>query len=142
MPLTLDEKCDLLRRAALFAELEPDSLSLVAEHTQELEFPARHYIVRQGEIGTGFYIVIRGRARVVRNNEEIDMLGPGDFFGELALLDQSPRSANVQAVEPVTCLGLASWDLTAILEKHPRVTLHLLRQVVHRLRPYLKAHHH
>jgi CRP/FNR family transcriptional regulator, cyclic AMP receptor protein len=141
MTLSLDQKCDLLRGAKLFSDLDLESLRLVAGRAQEMEFPARHYIVRQGELGTGLYLIISGQARVMRNNEHIDTMGPGDSFGELAILDQSPRSATVQSTEPTVCLALASWEVTSLLEQHPKLALAMLRQVVQRLRPYLTHRH-
>ncbi|HEY3059733.1 MAG TPA: cyclic nucleotide-binding domain-containing protein [Chloroflexota bacterium] len=140
--MSTEEKTNLLRRSDLFAELEPDALRELATRARELEFPAGHLLVRQGEIGTGFYVIVSGRAHIIRHNERVDILGPGDSFGELAILDQGPRTANVRAEEPLTVLGLASWELNALLEEQPKVTLALLRQVVRRLRPHLTGHRH
>jgi CRP-like cAMP-binding protein len=100
----------------------------------DLAFPAGEYIVRQGQVGTGFYLITSGRVRVVRGSERLAHLGPGEFFGELSVLDQAPRMAHVIAEEPTTCLALASRDLTRLLEKHPRIALAMLRVVARRLR--------
>jgi CRP-like cAMP-binding protein len=140
--LTTEQKADLLRNNDLFGALEPDVLHDLASRARELDFPAGHLLVRQGEIGTGFYVIVGGRAEILRNNEHVEDLGPGDSFGDLAILDQGPRTANVRAEEPLTVLALASWELNTLLEQQPKVTLALLRQVVRRLRPYLKGHRH
>jgi CRP/FNR family transcriptional regulator, cyclic AMP receptor protein len=140
--LSTEQKTELLRRNELFADLEAEPLRELAERARELEFPAGHHLVRQGEIGTGWYVIVSGRAQILRHNERVDDLGPGDSFGELAIIDREPRSANVRAEEPLKVLALASWELNSLLEQQPKVTLALLRQVVRRLRPHLKGHRH
>ena len=69
-------------------------------------------------------------------------LGPGDFFGELSVIDQMPRLATVIAVEPSTCLALASWDLIAEIERDPKLALNLLRALALRLRAAREEHRH
>ena len=91
----------------------------IAERTIEVEFPADHVIARQGEIGTGFFVIASGGARVVRDGEAIARLGPGDFFGELSVLDGRPRVAQVLADGPTVCLALATWDFEAVLLEEP-----------------------
>lgn len=134
MPLSRKQKIDLLRQVELFAEVSARSLSLVADEAIDVSFAAGQYIVRQGQVGTGFYLIASGRVTVVRGSEVIARLGPGDFFGELSLLDQAPRLAHVVAEEPTVCLALASWDFTKLLEQNPKITLALLRVVARRLR--------
>jgi CRP-like cAMP-binding protein len=70
------------------------------------------------------------------------VLGPGDFFGELSVLDQLPRMAHVIAEEPTSTLALASWDFEKLLEKNPKITLSLLREVARRLRDATESHRH
>lgn len=142
MGMTRKQKADLLRTVQLFSEVSPRALSAIADLTEEIEFPAERYIVRQGQVGTGCYLIVKGRARVVRGNEVIARLGPGDFFGELSVLDQQPRMAHVISEEPTTCLALASWDFTKLLEKNPKITLALLREIARRLRTATEQHHH
>src|SRR2546423_1127337 len=91
--LTAREKSDLLDRVELFAGMGGVPLSAIADRAVEVEFPAGRTIVRQGEIGTGFFLIVSGGARIVRDGAEIARLGPGDFFGELSLLAQAPRIA-------------------------------------------------
>ncbi len=99
-----------------------------------MSYPAGRWIVRQGEAGTGFFLLLRGRARVVRDDEVIAELGPGDFFGELSLLDQQPRIAHVVTSDATDYLAIASWDFDALLASQPSLTLALLRGVARRLR--------
>jgi CRP-like cAMP-binding protein len=140
MPMTRTQRIARLKKVALFAGLAPRAVASIADLATEIEYPAGHYIVRQGQVGTGFYLISSGRAKVVRGSNVIAHLGPGDFFGELSVLDQSPRMAHVLAEESTSCLALASWDLTRLLERSPKVTIALLRVVASRLRA-VSDHH-
>ncbi len=142
MELTKKERIAWLRKVPLFAEMNPRSLTLIADKVTEIEFPAGRYIVRQGQVGTGCYLVLKGRVRVERGGEILNRLGPGEFFGELSVLDQMPRIAHVITEEPTICLGLASWDFTKLLEKNPKITLAILREVARRLRGVSNLPHH
>ena len=99
-------------------------------------------IARQGDVGTGFFLVASGSVRVVRDGETIAKLGPGDFFGELSVLDGQPRIAQVIADEPTVCLALASWDFEAVVKEQPAVALAILRGLAGRLRELTEAHRH
>ncbi len=140
MAMTKAQKSALLRKVDLFSGVGPTALGEIANLMTEIEFAPERYIVRQGQVGTGFYLIATGRARVVRGSAVIARLGPGDFFGELSVLDQSPRMAHVVTEEPTVCLALASWDLSLLLEKNPKVTLALLRVVASRLRSASEQH--
>lgn len=141
-PMTKKEKVSWLRKVPMFAELSPRAVGLIADRVAEIEFPAGRYIVRQGQVGTGAYLIVSGRVRVERGGETLSRLGPGEIFGELSVLDQMPRIAHVIAEEPTVCLGLASWDFTKLLERNPKITLGLLREVARRLRAATGLPHH
>jgi CRP/FNR family transcriptional regulator, cyclic AMP receptor protein len=133
--VVLDEqKVDLLRRVDLFSDLPRESLETLAAAAVEIDFPEGRYIVQQGMVGSGLLVIVSGSVRVVRGDDVLATLGPGDFFGELSVLDQSPRSASVIAQRPTTCLGIASWDLLRVLEEQPSLGLALLRALATRLR--------
>ena len=142
MTLTRDRKSALLAAAHLFDGVDAEGMDRIAAVAVEVEFPADHVIARQGEIGTGFFVIVDGRVRVVRDGETIATLGPGDFFGELSVLDGRPRVAQVVADGPTTCLALASWDFEAVLLAEPRVSLAILRGLAGRLRDLTEAHQH
>jgi CRP-like cAMP-binding protein len=142
MTLTHDRRTELLGRCRLFAGLAPDQLAAVSEVATEVTYPAGRTIVRHGEIGTGFFVVVRGTARVIRDGRDIAHLGPGEFFGELSVLDGGPRIAQVVADEETTCLAVASWDLERILLEQPALTLAILRELAARLRSVTEAHSH
>ncbi len=140
MPMTRAQKVARLNKVSLFSELSPRALGSIADLASEIEFPAGRHIVRQGQVGTGFYLIMNGKARVVHDGKVLSRLGPGEFFGELSLLDQQPRMAHVIAEEPTECLALASWDFTRLLEKTPKLTLSVLREVARRLRAVSEHH--
>jgi CRP/FNR family transcriptional regulator, cyclic AMP receptor protein len=142
MTLTRDRRSALLSAASLFDGLDIEAMERIAAVAVEVEFPADHVIARQGEIGTGFFVIASGRGRVVRDGETLATLGPGDFFGELSVLDGRPRVAQVVADGPTTCLALASWDLEALLLEDPKISLALLRGLAGRLRDVTEAHRH
>ena len=137
-----DERMELLRGVQLFHGVGDEDLATIAAKANEVSFDPGRTIVRQGEVGTGFFMIVSGIARVVRDGETLSRLGPGEFFGELSLLDGQPRIANVVAEEPTTCLAIASWDFEAILASEPGVALAVLRGVARRLRSVSEDHRH
>ncbi len=142
MTLTRDRKSALLAEARLFDGVDADGMDRIAAVAVEVDFPADHVIARQGEVGTGFFVIIEGGVRVVRDGRTIARLGPGDFFGELSVLDGRPRVAQVLADGPATCLALATWDFEAVLLAEPRVSLAILRGLAGRLRDLTEADRH
>ncbi len=142
MELTRKQKIAWLRKVPLFAEVTPRQLAVIGDKVTEIDFPAGRYIVRQGQVGTGCYLIVSGKVKVVRSGETLASLGPGDFFGELSILDQMPRIAHVITTEPTVCLGLASWDFTKLLERNPKITLAILRELARRYRGVSTLPHH
>jgi CRP/FNR family cyclic AMP-dependent transcriptional regulator len=142
MTLTRDRRTELLAAAPLLAGIDAAGLDRIAERTVEVAFADGHVIARQGEVGTGFFMIASGGARVVRDGQTIATLGPGDFFGELSVLDGQPRVAQVLAEGETTCLALATWDLEAIVNEQPSVGLALLRGLAGRLRTLTEAGRH
>ena len=142
MTQTLDDRTRLLAGTRLFAGVDADGLARIAARIMEIDIPAERVIARQGEIGTGFYVMVAGSARVVRDGATIAHLGPGDFFGELSVLDGRPRVAQVVSDEPTTCLALASWDFEAVVVEQPTVALAILRGLAGRLRDLTEGSNH
>jgi CRP/FNR family transcriptional regulator, cyclic AMP receptor protein len=142
MTLTRDRRTELLAGCDLFRGLRAEQLAAVAETATEVQFPAGRVIARQGEIGTGFFIVVDGEVRVIRDGTLLATLGPGEFFGELSVLDGLPRIAQVVAELPTRCLAIASWDFERVLLDHPGLTLSILRELAGRLRSVSEQQHH
>jgi CRP-like cAMP-binding protein len=140
MTLTQDRRADLLGACPLFRGLTADDLAVVAAAAIEVEFPADRVVARQGEIGTGFFLIAEGSVQVVRDGKTVATLGPGEFFGELSVIDGGPRIAQVVAAQPTRCLALASWDFERVLREQPGVALAVLRVVAGRLRKIAPDH--
>jgi CRP-like cAMP-binding protein len=142
MTLTHDRRTELLAGCPLFAGIDAAGLAALAEAAAAVDFPTGHVIARQGEIGTGFFVVVEGAVRVVRDGAVVARLGPGEFFGELSVLDRMPRNATVAAESPTSCLALASWDFERVLLEQPALTLAILRGVAARLREVSESARH
>ncbi len=138
--MTIAQKAKLLGRVDLFAGLPEASLASLAELAGEAVFADGDPIVIQGQVGTGLFVLVSGQARVVRGGDELARLGPGEFLGELAVIDRMPRMASAYAVGPTTCLALASWDLFRRIDADHELVHSLLRGLTLRVR-HLSEHH-
>jgi CRP/FNR family cyclic AMP-dependent transcriptional regulator len=132
--LTRDRRTELLGACPLFGGVVGDDLAAIADRAVEVDFPADHVIARQGEIGTGFFVIVDGEVRVVRDGSGLARLGPGEFFGELSVIDGLPRVAQVVTTAATRCLALASWEFERLLLDHPTIGLAILRGLSARLR--------
>ena len=140
MTLTQDRRTELIGGCPLFRGIDASGLGAIAGAAIEVDFPAERVIARQGEIGTGFFVVVDGMVRVIRDGAVVARLGPGEFFGELSVLDGGPRVAQVTAEVPTRCLALASWDFERVLREEPGIALAVLRVVAGRLREITADH--
>jgi len=118
----------------LFKGLGSDELTAIARLSKKMEFKAGERIVKEGEAGLGFYAITDGAASVKRKNKTVAKLGRGSFFGEMALLDNRPRSADVIAIEPTTCFVLLRWNFWSLISKNEKVVRGLLEEMARRLR--------
>lgn len=134
MALSIQDKVTALAGVPLFAGISAESMERLAAVTGEQDFATGQFIVRQGQVGSGLYVVLSGSVRVMRGSDELARLGKGDFFGELSVIDQQPRNASVEAVEPTEVLALASWDLLALLESDAQLSLNMIKGLVERVR--------
>ncbi len=96
-------------------------------------------IVKEGESGLGFYLILEGKALVKRKGRTLTRLGRGSFFGEMSLLDDQPRSADVVAEEATKCRVLLRWNFWSIVSKNQKITRALLQEMARRLRASDKA---
>ena len=128
------EALPALKHVPLFAGLTPPQLRRVAEVSKVKLFAAGTTIVRLGEPGDTFYVILDGRALVVRETGRPLKLRTGDFFGELALIENAPRSADVIAIDNVTALTVGHTAFARLLRSEAAFTYAVLRTVVGRLR--------
>lgn len=125
---------DFLARVPIFSACTPEEVTAIASASQETHFQPGQVIVSQGAPGQAFYLVMDGKVEYARDGHVLGTFGPGEFFGEMSLLDEAPRSATVHAVEPTRCLMLSSWDFKALLLKRPEIAVKLLEVLSRRLR--------
>lgn len=118
----------------MFAGMTDRSFDAIAGLASEVAFAAGDDIVRQGEPGTGFFIIVTGRAQVVRDGDVLRELGPGDFLGEIALVDGNPRTATVTALEPIDGLTVDRTDFLDLFERLPVFRLDILNALTQRIR--------
>jgi CRP-like cAMP-binding protein len=124
----------VLQEVPLFAGVSRRHVRKIAGLASEARFSAGARIVRQGEPGNAFYVILDGEAAVTRPGLASIALGPGDSFGEMALLDGGPRSATVVAQSDVLCLRLARPAFTKMLKREPEIALALLADLSRKLR--------
>ncbi|HET9732976.1 MAG TPA: cyclic nucleotide-binding domain-containing protein [Acidimicrobiales bacterium] len=129
-----DRKLDYLSRVKLFSSLNKKELGMVARASDVISVPAGTEIVKEGELGHEFYLIASGTAVVKRNGRKIATLGPGRYFGEMALLDRGPRSASVTAEEPCELIVLGQREFMGLLDQVPPVAHKLLVSMAARLR--------
>ena len=133
-----ENNVEFLKHVPLFQDLDRKSLEAIANAAVEQSYTAGQEIVRQGDTGVGAFIIKKGRAEAIQDRvghqHKLAELKVGDMFGEMALLDEFPRSATVRAIEPTTCLGIQRWHFRGILESHPQIALALLPVLTKRLR--------
>ena len=133
MPLSKNEKIDLLRRIPLFAECTKAELIEVAISADEREVATGQSLTEEGQRGQEFFILVEGAVTVRRNGRKLADLGPGDWFGEIAILTYKPRTATVTATSPVRLLVISDRAFRRVVETTPRIALKVLRNVAERL---------
>jgi cAMP-binding proteins - catabolite gene activator and regulatory subunit of cAMP-dependent protein kinases len=125
-----------LASVPLLSRLERKTLKRLAQTGKRRTYAPGKEIVREGTTGSALYIVLSGRASVRRKDSEASLgldLFAGDFFGELALLENHQRTATVVAVEETECLLLVAWEFTALLKEHPEIAVPIMEALITRL---------
>ncbi|HSJ51882.1 MAG TPA: cyclic nucleotide-binding domain-containing protein [Actinomycetota bacterium] len=126
---------DALARVPLFAGLAARHLRRLADSTEEQRYMEGSSVVREGDVGDTFYVILEGEAKVVSGGRRVvNRLQPGDFFGEISLLDGGPRTASVIADTPITMLALPRKAFLRAIEQEPAVGVKLLAHAAGMLR--------
>jgi len=128
------ERLGRLAEVKLFKDLSKADLRELEDIGRVVHHAADHVIIDEGETGAGFHMILSGEARVVRGGRTVARLLPGDFFGEMALIDGGPRTATVTADTEMTTFSIASWDFRTLVKKRPGMAWSLLVSVTERLR--------
>jgi CRP/FNR family transcriptional regulator, cyclic AMP receptor protein len=131
---------DTLAHVALFSSLDKKELRFIGNSCQERSFTDGSVLMQQGETGVGLFVITKGRVKITqevhpdRAENTLGTAGVGEVLGEMALLDDLPRSATVTAIEDVTALILPIWDFRSILRSNPEISIKLLATLSHRIR--------
>lgn len=129
-----DEKLDQLGRMWLFSACSKRDLQVIGRASDEVDVPAGKVLTEEGRQGHEFYLILDGQAAVRRNGKKVATLGPGQYFGELSLLDKGPRSATVAADTDMRLLVLGQREFNGTLDEVPGLAHKLLRTMAARLR--------
>jgi CRP-like cAMP-binding protein len=129
-----DSKLEHLGQVRLFSALNKKELTLLGRASDQVQIPAGKVIVQEGTVDREFFLIMEGQAVVRRGGRKVALLGPGQYFGELALLDRAPRNATVVAETPMVLLVLGQREFAGVLDGLPPVSMKLLQAMAHRLR--------
>src|SRR5437764_6266818 len=136
-----DAPTELLAQIPLFEGLSHGELERIGRSFKERRFSAGDTVAAEGTGGVGFFVIGEGTAAVDVHGEQRGTLGPGDYFGEIALIDdQARRTATIRAETDLTCYGLTSWDFRPLVETNAEIAWKLLQVMAKRLREAEQQH--
>ena len=135
MRLGHNQKIDLIRKVPLFSRLSKAELRDLAMLADEIDLRDGKEMTRQGAAGREFFVLLEGTADVRKNGRKINTLGPGDFFGEIALVSREPRTATVTATSPVRTLVITDRSFRRLLDESPQVKTKVMEAMATRLAP-------
>jgi CRP-like cAMP-binding protein len=125
---------ETLRQVPLFSNLDEKDLDQLSRQMHERRFPEGAEVTTEGAGGAGFFVIVEGNADVSIGGQHRATLGPGDHFGEVALIDDGVRSASITAATDLLCYGLTPWEFRPFVEDHPQVAWALLETLARRAR--------
>lgn len=128
-----DEKLKYLSEVPLFSGCSKKELELISKHSEHIKVPAGKALTTEGKIEYEFFMIVDGKAKVVKGGKQVNTLGPGDFFGELALLDRSPRNATVTADTELDVILLGQREFSALLDTVPTLAHKMLTGLARRI---------
>jgi CRP-like cAMP-binding protein len=125
---------ETLAKVPLFARLKPRELERLAKRMSERRWSEGDVVITEGKGGIGFWVIEDGNATVSVRGKSVGTLGPGDHFGEIALLDDGPRSATVTAATDLRCQGIVAWEFGPFVQENPEVAWPMLQTLATRVR--------
>ena len=130
----VDPRVVVLRSVPLFSGCTDRELEAISKMTKPVQFPEGKEICKEGQTGLGLHVITDGETKVVINGRTRRRLGPGAFFGEMAVIDNGPRSATVVAASPVSTISLSAWDFKDVVQNHPSIAVKVMEEMSRRLR--------
>jgi CRP-like cAMP-binding protein len=130
-----NQKVELIKRAPLFWHCSKRELQQIAQIADEIDLREGKEMTRQGERGREFFVLLEGDAEVVKDGRSINRLGSGDFFGEIALVSDTPRTATVTATSPVRALVITDRSFRRLMADQPEIQSKVLAALAARLAP-------
>jgi CRP/FNR family cyclic AMP-dependent transcriptional regulator len=128
-----------LKRVPLFNGCTDKQLEFIASRVEELDFPSGKTLCKEGQSGGDFFIILSGTAEARRSERPVRAMGPGDFFGEIALVDNGPRTATVVATSPLRCLVLGPNQFQDVLYQNADIAVKVMHALASRLRATERA---
>jgi CRP/FNR family cyclic AMP-dependent transcriptional regulator len=125
---------ELIKQVPLFSDLDKKELQGLASSMKERRFDPGSTIAVEGQTGVGFFIIEEGEATISVKGEELNTLGPGDYFGEVALIDDGARTATITAKSPLKCYGITSWEFRPLVEQNADLGWKMLQTMAKMLR--------
>jgi CRP/FNR family cyclic AMP-dependent transcriptional regulator len=125
---------DSLRAVPMFSELPEKDLRRLAESMQERTYSDGQEVMIEGEGGIGFFVILEGSAKVSVGGGDVRTLGPGDSFGEMAIIDGRARSASITAGDGLRCVGMTQWHFRPFVRDHPDFAWAIMQALVKRVR--------
>jgi CRP/FNR family transcriptional regulator, cyclic AMP receptor protein len=135
MRLGHNSKIDLIKRVPLFASASKAELEEIASIADEIDLPEGKVVIKEGDAGREFIVLIEGTADVERGGRKLASLGPGDFAGEIALIAKLPRTATITTTSPVRALVITDRAFRQLLEHSPQIQIGVLTALAERLAP-------
>lgn len=135
MRLRKDAKSELLKRAPLFSNCSKRELAAIAAIADEIDLKEGKELTRQGAPGREFFVLVDGTADVIKNQRKVNTLKAMDFFGEIALIHEAPRTATVKATSPVRALVITERNFNRLLKEQPEIQRKVLAALAERVGP-------
>src|SRR5215210_495312 len=130
-----NSKIDLIKRVPLFSSASKSELAEIASIADEIDLPEGKTLIVEGDSGREFFVLVEGSAEVVRGGRNVAALGPGDFFGEIALIAKTPRNATITTTSPVRALVITDRAFRQLLDHSPQIAVTVLVALAERLAP-------
>jgi CRP/FNR family transcriptional regulator, cyclic AMP receptor protein len=134
VPVARDEKQELLRRIPLFNGFNGRQIERLGMLADEVFVPEGKVLMRQGDSGSDMMVIVTGQVSVDRDGTRVNTLGPGDFFGEIALVDDAPRTATVTTIGPARLLVVGHREFHSMMEEFPEIAAQVMHALANRIR--------